>query len=533
MDQIQEIKQKIDIVELISQHVPLKRAGRNYKGACPFHGEKTPSFMVNPELQIFKCFGCQVGGDAFTFLQKIEGMDFYESLQTLAKKAGVELVSYKPSQAEESKERLIRANSLACEYYHYLLTKHDLGKNALTYLRSRKIENDSISTFKLGYAPDGWDYLAKFLTEKKKFNIGDLQAAGLAFKNYDRFRNRVMFPLNNVRGQTVGFAGRVLPGGDDKMGKYVNTSETEIYHKSELLYALDITRSEIKKAGFAVVVEGEIDCIASFQAGIKNVVAIKGSALTVHQVEMIRRLCDTAILALDSDKAGDAATRRGIEIADKAGLNIKIVTLSGAKDPGEYAIENPEGWKKAIKDAIPVYDFYIKSAVDRHGLEAAGKRKIGQELLPVISQIADEIVKAHYIKLLARTLEVDEADIRNQLAKIVNPVNAQMTNVQMVKSNILEEYMVELALKGNKINELPTLSDQFWSKVVEELKSVKIADLPPELKARTEALMLSETEFDIKEWDKAIVRWKRGEARTQLKQATDPKAIRDLTKILG
>ncbi len=143
MDQIQEIKQKIDIVELISQHVPLKRAGRNYKGACPFHGEKTPSFMVNPELQIFKCFGCQVGGDAFTFLQKIEGMDFYESLQTLAKKAGVELVSYKPSQAEESKERLIRANSLACEYYHYLLTKHDLGKNALTYLRSRKIENDT------------------------------------------------------------------------------------------------------------------------------------------------------------------------------------------------------------------------------------------------------------------------------------------------------------------------------------------------------------------------------------------------------
>lgn len=533
MDQVQEIKQKIDIVELISQHVPLKKAGRNYKGVCPFHGEKTPSFMVNPELQIFKCFGCQVGGDAFTFLQKIEGMDFYESLQTLAKKAGVELVSYKPSQAEESKERLIRANSLACEYYHYLLINHKLGKKALEYLQDRKITSKSIETFKLGYAPEGWDYLTRFLTDKKKFDLSDLQTAGLAIKNYDRFRNRIMFPLNNAQGQTVGFAGRVMPPSTE--AKYINTSETEIYHKSELLYGLDITRGEIKKSDFAVIVEGEIDCIASYQAGVKNVVAIKGSALTVRQVEMIRRLCETVVLALDSDKAGDAASRRGIEIADKAGLNIKVVTSlsEDAKDPGEYAIKDPKGWEKAIKEAIPIYDFYIKSAVERYGLEASGKRKIGQELLPVISQIADEIVKAHYIKLLAKTLGVDEADIRSQLAKTPNPKSQDPNNVQVPKSNILEEYLVELALKGNKIGELPELTDLFWKKVVENLKTTKVADLPPELKARTEELILSETEFDTKEWKKTLDRWEEQQVKGQLKGELDVASIQKLSKKLS
>ena len=190
---MQEIKQKVDMVELIQEYVQLKKAGRNYKGLCPFHGEKTPSFMINPELQIFKCFGCQVGGDVFTFLQKIEGMDFYESLHTLAKRAGVELVSYRPTGQEELRERLIRINTLACEYYHYLLTRHELGKKAMQYLHERKITDESIEKFKLGYAPEGWDYLYKFLSLKKKFDISDLVRTGLAVKTYDRFRNITLF----------------------------------------------------------------------------------------------------------------------------------------------------------------------------------------------------------------------------------------------------------------------------------------------------------------------------------------------------
>jgi DNA primase len=534
-DQVQEIKQKIDIVELIQEHMQLKKAGRNYKGLCPFHGEKTPSFMVNPELQIFKCFGCQVGGDAFTFLQKIEGMDFYESLQTLAKRSGVELISYRPTGQEELRERLIRINTMASEYYHYLLTKHELGHKALEYLRKRKITDESIERFKLGYAPEGWDYLFKFLTQKKKFDTSDLERVGLITKTYDRFRNRIIFPLNSARGQVLGFAGRLMPDSTDKSGKYVNTAETEIYHKSEMLYGLDITRSDIKLSGLAVVVEGEIDCIASYQAGIKNVVAIKGSALTDRQAEILKRICDTVVLALDADIAGDAAARRGVEIAEKAGLNIKIVVLIDAKDPGDFATENPDGWKKAVAEAIPIYDFYLNSAVTRHGLEASGKKKIGQELLPIWSQIQDEIVRAHYIKLLSKTLDVDETDIRNQMSKLKSKDIKQENQIENTKinENILETYLVELALKGNKLNELPELTDPFWSKVYEQLKTVKIADLPAELRTKTEELMLHETEYTDKEWVKTLSRWEEQNLKRQLHQETDTKKIKKLSNQLS
>ena len=215
----------------------------------------------------------------------------------------------------------------------------------------------------------------------------------------------------------VGFAGRVMPGASEKEGgKYVNTPETEIYHKSELLYGLDVTRAEIKNAGWVVVVEGEIDVIASWQAGVKNVVAIKGSALTEKQVELLRRICDTVVLALDTDVAGDAASRRGIEIADKNGLMIKMVKLLGAKDPGEYAIADAEGWKKAVAEAIPIYDFYLQSAMERYGLDVTGKKRMGQELLPIWAGISDEIVKAHYVRKLADILGVEEA-VWSQLAK--------------------------------------------------------------------------------------------------------------------
>ncbi|MBI5358903.1 DNA primase [Candidatus Amesbacteria bacterium] len=535
IDQVQEIKQKIDIVELIQEHMQLKKAGRNYKGLCPFHGEKTPSFMVNPELQIFKCFGCQVGGDAFTFLQKIEGMDFYESLQTLAKRAGVELISYRPTGQEELRERLIRINTMASEYYHYLLTKHDLGKKALDYLHNRKITDESIEKFKLGFAPEGWDYLYKFLTQKKKFEISELERVGLITKTYDRFRNRIIFPLLSARGQTLGFAGRLMPESTDKAGKYVNTSETEIYHKSEMLYGLDITRSEIKLSGLAVVVEGEIDCMASFQAGIKNVVAIKGSALTDRQAEILKRICDTVVLALDADIAGDAAARRGVEIAEKAGLNIKIVVLKDAKDPGDFAADYPEGWKKAVAGAIPIYDFYLNSAVSRYSLEASGKKKIGQELLPIWAQIQDEIVRAHYIKLLSKTLDVDEADVRGQMSK----VKSQSSKIEVqtekteIKENILEAYLVELALKGNKLDELPELADPFWSKVSEQLKKIKITELPAELKTRTEELMLHETEYTDKEWEKTLSRWEEQNLKRQLHQETDTQKIKNLSNQLS
>lgn len=537
MDQVDEVKQKIDIVELIGKYLPLKKAGRNFKGNCPFHGEKTPSFMVNQELQIFKCFGCNEGGDIYSFLQKIEGMNFYEALKTLADQAGVKLTSYRMNGEEERYDRLVRINSLASDYYHYLLTKHKMGEKALEYLKSRKITNESIEKFKLGFAPDGWDYLTKFLNTKKKFDLSDLIAAGVAIKTYDRFRNRIMFPLFSARGQVLGFAGRVMPPSTD--AKYINTSETEIYHKSEMLYGLDITRSEIKSANLAIIVEGEIDTIASYQSDIKNVVAIKGSALTEKQVQLLKRFTDTIVLALDCDFAGDAASRRGIEIAEKNGLIVKVATWTNGKDPGELAISHPKDWEQAITSAVPVYDFYLNSSVSRFGLDAIGKQKIIKEILPIFAKISDEIIKAHYILVLAKTLGVGEEDVRKQMNKVLSAKGQELSTQPLAPSpntDILEEFIVELALKGEKISEinLDWFESGFWKKVVEALrKNRNVSELPTELVPKTQDLLLREGEFSEKDWKKANLRLEEQYIRRILAEEQDNKQINKLVTRLG
>ncbi|MBI2008033.1 toprim domain-containing protein [Candidatus Amesbacteria bacterium] len=433
------------------------------------------------------------------------------------------------------RERLIGINMLAAQAYHYLLTKHKVGKKALEYLLGRGISEESMEKFNLGYAPDEWEFLARYMGKKNQRD-DDLRRAGLMVegKNYDRFRNRIMFPLANARGQVMGFSGRILGG--EGQAKYVNTPETEIYHKSELLYGLDITRGEIKHMGWAVVVEGEMDMIASWQAGVKNAVAIKGSALTERQVEMLRRIGDTVELALDADVAGDAAARRGIEIADKAGLMIKMVRLIGVKDPGEYAIVNPEGWKKVVKEAIPVYDFYIESAVERHGLSVEGKKKIGRELLPIWAGISDEIVKAHYVKKLAETLGVGEEAVRAQLGKTKGSnQELRITNkgeeTKKTRREVREERVVQMAMLGKRTEELKKgpiqswIKTDFWRRVGD-----RIDDLPDELKTRVQELMLADEEFSEKKWKEAKDLLEQVDVEERLAGEEDPQKITKLTQ---
>jgi len=551
-DQVEEIKNKVDIVELIQGYLPLKKAGRNFKGLCPFHGEKTPSMMVNPELQIFKCFGCGVGGDVYVFLQKMEGIEFGEALLILAKKTGITLDSYKPTKGEEDKDRLIKINNLTRDYYHFLLTKHRLGEEALKYLIGRGITLESIEKFNLGFAPDGWDNLIKYLCGKKNYKLEDLHRAGLAVegKNYDRFRNRVMFPLANHRGQVVGFAGRVMPAASAEAlasqgGKYVNTPETEIYHKSDLLYAMDIHKTEIKTLGWVVVVEGEIDSIAADQAGTKNVVAIKGSAFTQRQVEFLRRYVDIVVLGLDADLAGDMAARRGIEIAVKAGLIVKVIEPSEKfKDPGDWATLDPQGWQVAVEKAIPIYDFYIESAVKRLGLDATGKTKIGREIVPIISQMDDEIMKGHYIKKLATVIGVEEEDVRKQVSKTkVEPSFAKAAEGparQRPLREVVEEYVVELAIKEKKIEYLTRepisgwIKSEFWKRVVGELASGKsVAELSAELRPRVEELFLTENEDEAGEWDKVIKRLEEVNIREEIVKNIDQKEVALLSRRLA
>jgi len=459
-DEREEIKRRIGIVELISEYVPLKKVGRNFKAICPFHSEKTPSFIVSPERQIWHCFGaCNEGGDIFGFLMKIENIEFGEALRILAKRAGVKLTRYRPSEGERQKQLWYEINHLAAEYFHFVLTRHSAGQPGRDYLQRRGVNKVSINIFKLGFAPPMWDGLQRFLVVKKGYRVQDLERVGLIIRGrrgfYDRFRNRVTFPLSDHRGNICGFAGRVI---DPKIkeAKYVNTPETPLYHKSDLLYGLNEAKQVIKKADNVVLVEGELDMISSYQADVKNVVAIKGSALTAGQIRRLSFYTKSLIFALDADLAGNQAARRAIEMADEAGMNLKAVIIKGGKDPDEVAQKNPRQWQVMVKAAVPVYDFLFALAFDRFDCRTAeGKRKIGQQLVPVLAKITDEIVCSHYVQLLADRLGVVVSAVEAEVAKKARrqvttaPASGLVAETKN-RREILEQHLLALALQSGQ-----------------------------------------------------------------------------------
>lgn len=428
MSQVQQVKDVSDIVEVISERVPLKRSGQNWRGICPFHVEKTPSFFINEQLQRFKCFGCGESGDVLTFLEKYEGMTFAEALQHLADRGGITLKEYQKTAADTKREKLLEILNLAKEYYYYVLTEHAAGKTAREYLKNRGLTQESIKVFQLGYALPSWDGLTKYLNQKKKFDLNDLVAAGVVIRHqsgryYDRFRDRIMFPLKNHRGQVVGFSGRVL-NPDAKEAKYINTPETELYHKAELLFGYSELLQFIRKANEVIVTEGEFDTISSAQAHVNNIVAIKGSAFTEQHAKLIRRVAERVLFALDMDGAGIEATKRAIPIAQAQQLDLRVVILSdavgegedAAKDPDELARTNPAAWRKAAKSSLSVYEFLIQAALHQHDAsQPEGKRKIVQELAPIINQIPHAVEKDFYVKELARHLQVTERVLQQDL----------------------------------------------------------------------------------------------------------------------
>jgi DNA primase len=476
MSDIDEIKSRLNIVDIIGKTVKLKKTGRNFKGLCPFHNEKTPSFIVSPDRQIFHCFGCGKGGTIFDFVMEYQHIDFPEALEDLATLAGVKLTRGISTTPEGNlREKLYAVNHLASEFYHYILTTHALGEKGLSYLKNRGITDKSIKTFSLGYSPNSWDGLYNYL-RKKGFDDDIIEKAGLVGRMehprsggrgfYDRFRGRVMFTLKDHRGNVVGFAGRVLDP-DAKEAKYINTSETPVYIKSNILYALDVTKDAIQKANEAIVMEGELDVISSFQAGIGNAVAIKGSALTEGHVRLLKRFTERIIFALDSDMAGDAAARRGIEIADSVGLDMKVVTIPSGKDPDEAARENPGLLKKAIKEAVPVYDYFLSSALKRFDVTTAfGKKKISEELIPVIAKIENPVVQNHYVKKIAKTIDTSEDSIddliirtrRGNIEAVSKKSSFQEEHIS-TRPEKLEIYILALLLQGKTVELFEELQD--------------------------------------------------------------------------
>ena len=425
MSQIQEVKEASDIVEIIGSRISLQRAGSYMRGLCPFHGEKSPSFFVDESLQRFKCFGCGESGDVLTFLEKYDGMTFAEALEDLANRAGITLQKYTKTSDDVHREKILEVLSLAKQYYHYLLTDHKVGAVAREYLKKRGTTKESIKIFQMGYALTSWDGLINFLHKKKKYDLRLLLDAGLIIQGktgryYDRFRSRIIFPLNDHRGRTVGFSGRVIDG-DEKDAKYINSPETVLYHKSKMLFGFSELYQEIRKSREVVVVEGEFDVISSTQAHMNSIVAIKGSALTADHAKLLKRTVDKVLLSLDTDSAGVQATKKAITALKDTNLELRAVVIPDGKDPDELIRSDPKKWRDAVKASIPAHEFLIKASLKQHdSTKPEGKRAIMKELSPVFAQIEHAVELEHYVRLLAKELGVKEESVKEDVDSYKN-----------------------------------------------------------------------------------------------------------------
>ncbi|MEK9175295.1 MAG: DNA primase, partial [Patescibacteria group bacterium] len=370
---IEEIKNRIDIVEFIGSYLRLQKAGVNFKAPCPFHNEKTPSFVVSPARQIWHCFGCAKGGDIFRFLMEIEGLDFPEALRALADRAGIEL-KREDSSLRTERNRQISMLEEAASFFEANLQKES---TPLDYLTKRGVQKETIKEWRIGFASNEWENLAKHLSSKG-FNGEEIERAGLAIKSqasaqsrtaearyYDRFRGRIMFPIFDYQGRVVAFGGRMYPDRENE-AKYINSPETALYQKSKILYGLDKAKTHVLKSGACVIVEGYMDTIMSWQAGVKNVIASSGTALSLDQLKILRRLCEKIVAAFDMDIAGQAATKRGIEIALKDGFNVSVIDLGDVKDPADAVVKSPNIWTKEIESARHIVQFYIDKAIQKY-----------------------------------------------------------------------------------------------------------------------------------------------------------------------
>ncbi len=452
MSVVEEIKARLDIVEVISQYVSLKKAGRNYKALCPFHNEKTPSFVVFPENQSWYCFGgCSTGGDIFSFVMKRENLDFGEALALLAARAGVELRerSAAPSADEQRLERLRQIVADAAVYYHHLLVQANEAAIARDYLARRGFTRQTWENWQLGYALDSWEALRDRLT-KRGYALAEIEEAGLIIRRedgsgyYDRFRGRLVIPIRDVQGRVIGFGARVLreePGRPQP--KYSNSPQTPLFDKGSVVYGLDMAKKAIREADLAVLVEGYMDVLMSHQVGVANVVAGMGTALTEAQLRQIKRYSSNLTLALDPDAAGDQATLRGLEAARQAlerewqpivgpgGLvrqesrlkaQLRIASLPDGLDPDELACADVERWRRVIAEAQPIVEYYLARVSHEEDLSTArGKANAVERMAPLIREIGNAVERDHYIQRLARLIQTDERLVAEQIARRAAP----------------------------------------------------------------------------------------------------------------
>lgn len=440
-DAVSEVRERTDIVDLVGNYVQLKKAGRSFKGLCPFHQEKTPSFIVFPDSQNFHCFGCGKGGDVFSFYMGVERAEFREALQELAKRAGVQLDAMPAATPEldSHRNRLVELNEQAATFFSNVLLNSAAGAAGRRLASDRGLDDEMIRKFGLGFAPDSWDSLLSFFTSRG-VDPAMAHEAGLLQERetggyYDRFRNRFIFPIRDRDGRVVGFGGRAL---GDAMPKYLNSPQSAIFDKSSILYALDAAKDEIRKRDEVVIVEGYMDAIAAHQFGHGNVVAAMGTALTESQIGLLKRLTKKIVLALDADAAGQMATIRGLEamqgaldhdeipVPDAMGIirferklnaDISIVRLPLGKDPDELIRKSPETWTEVVKSAQPFVAFYIQTVAAEASDDPRSKSAVITRVAPLLRQLPDRVVQAHYVDMLAAKLRLDSRLVQSEIRR--------------------------------------------------------------------------------------------------------------------
>ncbi|UCD53968.1 MAG: DNA primase [Dehalococcoidia bacterium] len=459
MSVIDEVKQRIDIVDVVGQYVRLTKSGRTLRGLCPFHSEKHPSFFVYPEQQSWHCFGaCNTGGDVFSFVMKKEDIDFGETLRLLAQKAGVTLSTKAEPKAKE-KEKLYQVNQAAAQYFHDLLIESPESEKARNYVASRGLSIKTVTEFQLGISPNKWEALKQHLLDIG-YAEAELSAAGLVIESetgetHDRFRNRLMFPICDIRGRVIGFGARAL---DDSMPKYLNSPETPIFDKSGSLYGINLAKAAIRKQEMVVIVEGYMDAITAHQNGFDNVVASMGTAVTEKQVSTIKRLTKNMIFALDADEAGEEAMLRGVGYENTLDAEVKVIIIPKGKDPDDVIKEDADTWRSLLEKALPIVDYTFNMATAELDLNTAkGKSSAVDKLLPIIAEIKNPVRQAHYLQKLARMVNVTERNLEAALKSIKpsrgrrqaeEPRQEAITQaLRPVFARPREEYCLELLLQ--------------------------------------------------------------------------------------
>ncbi|MDD5509434.1 MAG: DNA primase [Dehalococcoidales bacterium] len=461
MSVIEEVKQRVDIVDIISQYTSLTKSGRTLRGLCPFHSEKTPSFFVYPEQQSWHCFGaCGTGGDVFSFLMKKEGLDFGEALRLLGERVGVGIPSRSESRVgKDEKEKLYQINEAAARYFHELLLNSPAAEKAREYAADRDLSSETIVSFRLGFSLNSWDALKKYLEERghneKELLNGGLVTEKEAGGSYDRFRNRLMFPIRDAKGHIIGFGARAL---DDSLPKYLNSPQTAVFDKGSILYGIDLAAPAIREQDAVVIVEGFMDAITAHRCGFSNVVASMGTAVTEKQINILKRLTRNVILALDADAAGEEAMLRSVGYENTLGAEVRVIALPDGKDPDSVIKEDARIWQDLLGKAMPIMDYTFSMITAGLDLSTARDKSLAADrLLPIIAGMNDIVRQGHYLEKLSRLVNVTGRNLENVLRRIKpTPAGSRAgvvrqrvpeQSLRSVYSSPLEEYFLALLLQ--------------------------------------------------------------------------------------